>query len=212
MWLSVAKDDIGQFIEFKHPEWELKAFGIDDLGQPGEMGRVFIVRVKDDDAELRPRGQRLLQQQAHRSGLADAGRSQNSKVPPHQFADVNLRGDIFVLAQPADLDALPAAKSVNGSEIIRADSVRRRAKGRERPNAAMKKRRSVRTVDNFAVQLDRNAGGVGLVFGPPAIVGRNFANSAHQTRSSAYDGDEMPYRPILLGRLQRTADNALRAV
>jgi hypothetical protein len=55
--MKIAKDYIGQFIEFKHPEWELKAFGINNLAQPGEMGRIFIVRVKDDDAELRPHGQ-----------------------------------------------------------------------------------------------------------------------------------------------------------
>jgi len=58
------------------------------------------------------------------------------------------------------------------------DAVRQRAKGRERPHAAMKKRRSVRTVDNFAVQLDRNASGVGRAFGPSAVIRRNFADSA----------------------------------
>ena len=43
----------------------------------------------------------------------------------------------------------------------------------------MEKRRAVGIVDNFAVQLDRDARGVGLIFGPPAVIGRNFADSAH---------------------------------
>ena len=48
----------------------------------------------------------------------------DSKMPADQFADVDLRGDIFVLAQPADLDALPATKSVDGAEVVRTDPVR----------------------------------------------------------------------------------------
>src|SRR3984957_4546253 len=98
-------------------------------------------------------------------------------MPPHQFADVNLRRNIFVLAQSADLDALPAAKSVDGSEIIRADSVRRSAKRGKRAHATMKKRWAIGIVDNFAIQLNCDPDGVGLIFGPPAVIGRNFANS-----------------------------------
>ena len=51
-----------------------------------------------------------------------------------------------------------------------------------------------------------------LAFGPSAVVGRNFADGADQTRGSVYNGDEMPYRPILLARLQWTADNTLCTV
>ena len=176
------------------------------------MGRVFVVRVENNNSQLRHHGQRLLQKQADRGRLADAGRSQNSKVPPHQFADVNLRRDILVLAQPADLDALPAAKSVDGSEIICADSVRRRAQRGKRAHATMEKRRAIGIVDNFAVQLNCDPGGVGLVFGPSAVIGRNFANSAHQTRGPVNDRNEMANRPLLFVQLERAADDALCSV
>ncbi|HEY5204198.1 MAG TPA: hypothetical protein VIJ63_06320 [Roseiarcus sp.] len=118
-------------------------------------------------------------------------------MPPHQFADVNLRGDIFVLAQPADLDALPAAKCIDGSEIICADSVRRSAQRGKRAHAAMEKRRSIGIVNNFAIQLNCDPGRVGLVFGPPAVIGRDFANSAHQTRCPVNDRNKMANRPLL---------------
>jgi hypothetical protein len=48
-------------------------------------------------------------------------------VTPYQFADVNLRWNIFILAQPADFDALPAAKRIDGSKIVGAYAVGGRA-------------------------------------------------------------------------------------
>src|ERR1700733_3391075 len=127
------------------------------------MGCVFVVRVENNNSQLRQYGQRLLQKEADGGRLADAGRSQNSKVSTHQFADVNLRRDVFVLAQSADLDALPATKSVDGSKIICADSVRRGAQRGKRAHATMEKRRAIGIVDNFAVQLNCARGGVGIV-------------------------------------------------
>ena len=90
--LPAAKYDIRQFIKPEHPKGQLEAFRIDDLRQSGEMSRIFIMRIKDDDAQLRPRGQRLLQQKTDRSRLAGPGRPQHSKVTPDQFADVDLAG------------------------------------------------------------------------------------------------------------------------
>ena len=129
-----------------------------------------------------------------------------------QFADVNLRRDILVLAQPADLDALSATKSVDGSEIICADSVRRGAQRGKRAHATMESRRAIGIVDNLAVQLNCDPGGVGLVFTPPAVIGRNFANSAHQTRCPVNDRNEMANRPLLFVQLERAANDALCSI
>lgn len=128
------------------------------------MGCVFVVWVENNNSQLWHRSHRLLQKQADGGRLADAGRSQNRKVPSHQFADVDLRRDIFVLAQPADLDALPAAKSVDSSEVIRADSVRRSAQGGKRAHPAMEQRRVIKIGDNFPIQLNCDPGSVGLDF------------------------------------------------
>ena len=76
----------------------------------------------------------------------------------------------------------------------------------------MEKRRAVGVIDNFAVEFDRDASGIGLILGPPAVIGRNFAHSAHQSRVPVDDGDEMADRPLALVRLERTADDALRSV
>ena len=200
MRLPAAEHDVGQFVEPKHPERQLETFRIDDLRQPGKMGRVFVVRIKDDDAELRPHRQRLFQQEADRSRLADAGRPQNGEMTPDQFADVDLRRDVLVLAQPADFDPLPAAKRIDGPKIVGADAVRGRAQRGKRTHAAMEKRRAVSVVDNLAVQLDRHAGGVRLAFGPPAVIGLDLADRADQTRGPVHDGDEMADRPVLLVR------------
>ena len=212
MRLAAAKHDVGQFVELKHPERQLETFRIDDLGQPGKMGRVFVMRIKDDDPQLRPHGKRLLQQQTDRSRLANAGRSQNGEVTTDQFADVDLRGDLFVLAQPADFDALPAMKCVDRSKIARAYPVRGRAKRGKRAHAAMKKARAVGIVDNFAVELDPYAGGVRLAFGPPAVVGLDFADCADQTRAPVGDRDKMANRPLLFVQSEWTAEDALRSV
>jgi hypothetical protein len=76
----------------------------------------------------------------------------------------------------------------------------------------MEERRAVGIVDDFAVQLDRDASRVGLAFGPPAVIGRNFADRAYQTRCPVNDGDEMADRPLLLACLERTADDALCSI
>ena len=52
-------------------------------------------------------------------------------------------------------------------------------------------------VDDFAIQLDRHPGGISLAFRPPAIISRDFANSAYQTRCPVNDRDEMADRPVL---------------
>src|SRR5271154_3034981 len=111
------------------------------------MRRVFIVRVKDDDPELGPHRNRLPQQKADRSGLADASRSQHGEVTPDQLANVDFRRDRLVLAQPADFDPLAPSKRVDGPKIVGADAVRSRAQGGERAYAAMEVRRSGRIAD-----------------------------------------------------------------
>jgi hypothetical protein len=153
------------------------------------MRRVFVVRVKDDDPELRPHRNRLPQQKADRRGLADASRSQHGEVTPDQFADVDFRRDRLVLAQPADFDPLAPPKRVDGTKIVGADAVRGRAQGGERAYAAVEVRRSGRIVDNLAVQLDRHAGGVDLRRRPPAVVGLDVADRADKTRGLVNDGD-----------------------
>ena len=76
----------------------------------------------------------------------------------------------------------------------------------------MEKRRAVGVIDNFTIEFDRDASGIGLMFGPPAVIGRNFADGAHQTRVPVDDGDEMADRPLVLVRPERTADHTLRSV
>ena len=131
MRLTAAEHDVGQFVESKHPERQLETVRIDDLRQAWKMRRIFVVRIKDDDPELRPHRHRFPQQEADRSRLADAGRPQNGEMTPDQFADVDFGGDRLVLAQAADFDPLAASKRVDGPKIVGADAVRGRAKGRK---------------------------------------------------------------------------------
>ena len=176
------------------------------------MGRIFVVRVENNNAKLRHHGERLLQKQAHGGRLTNAGRSENGKMAPHQLAYVNLCRDIFVLAQPTDLDALPAPESIDGSKIICANSVRRGAQRGKRAHAAVEKRHAARIVDNFAVQLNGNPSGVRRVFGPLAVISRNFANSAHQTRGPVNDRNEMANGPLLFIQFEGAADDALCSI
>src|SRR5579872_4700459 len=76
----------------------------------------------------------------------------------------------------------------------------------------MEKGRAVGAVDDLAVELDRHARGVRLAFGPPAVIGRNFADGSDQTRAAVGDGDEMADRPLLLVHPERATDDALRSV
>ena len=52
-------------------------------------------------------------------------------MTPDQFADVDLRRDCLVLAQPADFDALAPAKRIDGPKIVGADAMSGRAQRRE---------------------------------------------------------------------------------
>src|SRR5271154_1444779 len=167
------------------------------------MRRIFVVRVEDDDPELRPHRHRLPQEEADRSRFADARRPQNGKMASDQFADVDFGGNGLVLAQPADFDALAPSKRIDGPKVVGTDSVRGRAEGGKRAHAAMKVRRAGRIVDNFAGQLDRDAGGVDLRRRPSTVVSLDVAYRADQTRGLVDYGDQMSDRPVFFACLER---------
>ena len=121
---TAAENDIGEFVEAKHPKRQLEGVRINNLRQSGKMGRVFVVRIKDDDAQLWPHRDRLPQEEAHSCRLADSCRPQHREMSSDQFADVDLRRDDVVLAQLPDFDPLSSAETVDGSKIVGAYPVR----------------------------------------------------------------------------------------
>ena len=121
---TATENDIGEFVEAKHPERQLEGVRINNLRQSGKMGRVFVVWIKDDDAQLWPHRDRLPQEEAHSRRLPDSCRPQHREMSSDQFADVDLRRDDVILAQFPDFDPLSSAETVDGSKIVGAYPVR----------------------------------------------------------------------------------------
>ncbi|MNY23616.1 hypothetical protein D3C86_1572890 [compost metagenome] len=69
---AAAEDDLGKLLQPEEPEGKIQRVGVDDHRKLREGGGELVVRVEDQDAQLRIGGNRLVEQQRHGGRLADA--------------------------------------------------------------------------------------------------------------------------------------------
>ncbi len=50
---ATAEDDLGEFLQPEQPEGQVQRIRVDDDGKVAEGGGEFVVRVEDEDAQLR---------------------------------------------------------------------------------------------------------------------------------------------------------------
>ena len=82
------------------------------------------MRIEDQDAQVRPRLDRLAHQQRHGGRLADAGGADDREVARQRVVDGDAGVDALVLRQLADDDGWPAGEIVDGLQVGGADAMR----------------------------------------------------------------------------------------
>lgn len=89
----------------------------------GKRGRKFIVRIENEDTQLRVSLDRLVQQQGDSGGLAHARRSNDGEMFRQHLLDVDGGTDRVVLRQLADDTAVALAAVVDLGKVSRADAM-----------------------------------------------------------------------------------------
>lgn len=82
-----------------------------------EAAAVFVVRVDQEDAQIRPRLEDLLQDNGNATRFADAGSAENGEVPADHMVYVHMNGDVRILLQRADLGAVARRATVDDPQL-----------------------------------------------------------------------------------------------
>ena len=93
---------VDEFLEVEQPERQLERRGADDVGARTEAAAVFVVAVEQEDAQIGPRVEDLVDQHGDAARLADAGRAEDGEVLAEQIVDVDGGVDGLVVMQRAD--------------------------------------------------------------------------------------------------------------
>ena len=114
---TAAEEGVDRLLEIEQPERQPQIARGQHLRLVAEAAAVFVVRIDQEDAQIRPLLQGLLQQKRNAVGLADAGGAEHGEVLAHQLLDVDLRRDGRVLLQHADIGRLAAPAAVDQPEL-----------------------------------------------------------------------------------------------
>lgn len=120
---AAAKHDLGKFLKPHQPEGQVERIGIDGDGVLGKGGGEFVMRIEDQDAQLRIRRDRLVQEQRHGRRLADAGGADDGEMLGEHRGDVDRRIDAFVLRQLANDGGRTFAGIVDAHQVGGSDAV-----------------------------------------------------------------------------------------
>ena len=99
-----AEEHVDDFLEIEQPERQLQVLRRERLRAVVEAVAVFVVRIDQEHAQVRPRVEDLPQQQRDAARLADAGGAEHREVLAHHVVDIDVGGDRGVLLQRADVD------------------------------------------------------------------------------------------------------------
>ena len=96
------------------------------------------MRIDQEDAQVRPRLEDLLQDDGDAARLADAGGAEDGEVAADQLVDVGVDGDVLVLLQRADLGAVAGRAAIDEAQLALAEHDDAVADGRIVGDAARK--------------------------------------------------------------------------
>ena len=162
----------------------------------GQRRREFVVRVEDQDAQVRPRFDRLAQQQCDGGRLADAGRADDREVAVQRFVDRDAGVDRLVLRKLPDDDRAAACEVVDRGQVAGADAVCDRADIGIVGDAAVEDRLAiVRIVANLADQLDADLDGVAAAGCPLQVGFVDCEDQADRARRLEIDRHHLADRP-----------------
>ena len=101
---SPAEDDLDDLVEIEQPVRQPQIAGPHHVRAILEAGGVFVVRVDQQHAQIRPRVHDLAQDQRDPTRLAGAGRAEDREMLLHHVVDIDVGADRGVLLEVADID------------------------------------------------------------------------------------------------------------
>ncbi len=115
---TAAEEDVDGLLEIEQPERQAQVSRRQHLRLVAEAAGIFVVRIDQEDAQVRPRVENLLQDDGDAARLADAGGAENGEVAADQIVDVDMHRDVGVLLQVADMGAIVVGKAVDGAQVV----------------------------------------------------------------------------------------------
>jgi hypothetical protein len=186
---AAAKEDVHRLLEIEEPEGEPDVLWRQHVGAVAETPAVFVVRVDDEDAQVRTRAKNFVQHQGDAGRLADAGRTQQGEVPTDQPVNVEVSADRVVLLQLPDIDGVSTRHIEHRPQGGSAKEFGRIADGRIFLDAALEARAATVVRPDLTEQINR-AGRMARCGAGRRVVERNLGEHADHQRASGPDAEE----------------------
>ncbi len=119
-----AEKYVDRFLEIEQPERQAQIARRQHLRLFAEAAAIFVVRVDEEDAQVRPGAENLLQDDGDAARFADAGRAEDGEVPAHQLVDIDADGDVRVLLEVADMGAVFVGRTVDHAQLALGQELR----------------------------------------------------------------------------------------
>ena len=118
-----AKEDVDRFLEIEQPERQSEVLRVQHLRPVAEGMAVFVVRVDQEDAQVRPHLQDLAQDDGNAARLADARAAEQGEVLAQHVVDLDAGADGAVLLQLPDVDRVGAGRVVDPPQPVASEQI-----------------------------------------------------------------------------------------
>src|SRR6185369_1354115 len=157
---ATAEQHVDDFLEIEQPERQFEVARIEHQRAVAEATAILVVNVEQENPQVRPRLQNLVEQQRHAGRFADAGGSEDGEVLGEHLLDVDIGDHRAVLLQGADIDLVRPARRIDGAKVLGGDEVDGVADRRIVGDATLEF--GAFAAGNFAEQVDRGARDVAI--------------------------------------------------
>ena len=211
-----VEEDVDDLFEIEQPERQFQVARREHLRAVAEEAAIFVVRVDQEDPQVRPRLLKLVQDDRDARGLADAGGAEHGEVLADHVGAVDVAADAVVLLQVADVDRAGSGHLVDDAQLrVRQHGGAVADHGIVR-NAALEARAAGGVAHDLAHQVELGGRDEALVPGARRDFDRDVGDQADQERFAAGNREELADGGArLIGRTglrRQEADGGLRAV
>ena len=152
-----AKEYVDSFLEIEQPERQLEVLRVQNLRPITEGVAVFVVRVDEEDPQVRPHLQNLAQDDGNPARFTDARAAEEGEMLAQHVVDLDASTDGAVLLELPDIDRVRAGRVVDPSQIVASKQIDLVSYDRIIGNAALKSNGTTLSLLELAEQVD--AGG-----------------------------------------------------
>jgi hypothetical protein len=114
---------LDRFLEVEQPERQPQVLRVQHVRPVAEGMAVLVVRVDQEDAQIRPHLEHLAQDDGDAARLADARAAEQREVLAQHVLDLDAGADRGVLLQPADVDGIGAGGVVEQAQPVAAEQL-----------------------------------------------------------------------------------------